>query len=451
LDICQNKTGGDTILGMTMEAAHKRLKSWFCKTAALILSPYQETLISDLDVVWFKSPDVLFESPGFKETGSMFFRDKLTHSNKKNNQNEKVYQDVLEEFIVLEGGFNLTTELGKDQFSANGVSFFWKELANRTQTSNVYNNFQDSSLILMDLTTHKETLKVLTRLLPLFAVGYGDKEIYWLSATIAKEPFTFEPFLCSTYGDCGGFMTHYDPADVVEPSTAKALYINAEWYLTNIHTLGKETEEQLTLPVIVKTDMSTEHLYEGIDGQCTCHKSHLGCQGVPSYVNAFILRAQWERLTRDKPACMPMVKSLSKLTEINMALKGMIDDKVCDRFGCAYWPIYVNTSTVSYSGTFCLPLSYNPNGPETSFRERTETAQEPPPIPVLLENSLIKGSNTRDVYLIVNGTKHAIKNGAIFETHGWDFDDVKVVAQGSLDMYPKGKDIDTRMRHLRHT
>jgi alpha-N-acetylglucosamine transferase len=124
LDICQNKTG-NTILGMTMEVASKRLKSWYCKTAALILSPYEETLISDLDVIWFKSPDVLFESPGYKQTGSMFFRDKLTHSVKKRNKDEKVYQDVLEDFIVREGGFNLTTDLGKDQFSANGVSFFW--------------------------------------------------------------------------------------------------------------------------------------------------------------------------------------------------------------------------------------------------------------------------------------------------------------------------------------
>jgi hypothetical protein len=54
---------------------------------------------------------------------------------------------------------------------------------------------------------------------------------YWLAATIAKvyrcvyicinmykymfihifipEPFSFEPFLCSTYKDCGGFITYY--------------------------------------------------------------------------------------------------------------------------------------------------------------------------------------------------------------------------------------------------
>jgi hypothetical protein len=51
------------------------------------------------------------------------------------------------------------------------------------------------------------------RLIPDFRIGYGDKEIYWLAATIAREPFSFEPFLCGTYGDCG-LMMHYDPSQV---------------------------------------------------------------------------------------------------------------------------------------------------------------------------------------------------------------------------------------------
>ena len=32
-----------------------------------------------------------------------------------------------------------------------------------------------------------------------FRMGYGDKEMYWFAATIAREPFSFEPFLCATY------------------------------------------------------------------------------------------------------------------------------------------------------------------------------------------------------------------------------------------------------------
>ena len=82
LDICAGKKD-QMILGMDNAFAHNRLRSWFCKTAALILSPYEETMIADLDVIWFKKPDVLFDSPAYKSTGSLFFRDSLTHASDK--------------------------------------------------------------------------------------------------------------------------------------------------------------------------------------------------------------------------------------------------------------------------------------------------------------------------------------------------------------------------------
>lgn len=77
LDICLNATGGDTILGMSLNDAPGRLRGWFCKAGALVLSPYDETMVVDNDVIWFKNPDLLFDSPAYKRTGSLFFRDKV--------------------------------------------------------------------------------------------------------------------------------------------------------------------------------------------------------------------------------------------------------------------------------------------------------------------------------------------------------------------------------------
>ena len=71
-------------------------------------------------------------------------------------------------------------------------------------------------------------------------MGYGDKEMYWFAATIAREPFSFEPFLCATYGDCG-LMLHYDPNDADKPHPLP-LYINAEWYLMRANVLGRYLE-----------------------------------------------------------------------------------------------------------------------------------------------------------------------------------------------------------------
>jgi hypothetical protein len=365
LDICKNSTGSE-IFGMSRDHGLKRLKSWFCKTAALILSPYDDTMVVDLDVIWFKNPEVLFDSPAYKQTGSLFFRDKLTHGKMKKVKEGKVFQDYMEDFLTIEGGFNLTSKLAKDQFSSNGISYFWMNLADREKS--VYNNFQDSSVILLDRLTHPETLKVLSRLLPKFSIGYGDKEIYWFAATIAREPFSFEPFFCSIYGDCSGLMMHFDPGDILDPSNARAMYINAEWYLSKIKVLGIEYETDLTNPVIVQTNMSADHLYDLKEGKCSCHVSNLGCQPIPSYVNALILRAQWERLTRNKGPCVTIVKDNNTVTDINRALKSMIDDSVCGKYGCAYWPILINETTKSYSNNFCLPISFSPDGPEESLR-----------------------------------------------------------------------------------
>lgn len=96
-----------------------RLRSWFCKAGALILSPYQETIVSDLDVVWYKNPEVVFNSPAYKSTGSTFFRDRIYTTD------DHQYQIKLEAFISKEGNFEINQELGQKMISKGGFSLFW--------------------------------------------------------------------------------------------------------------------------------------------------------------------------------------------------------------------------------------------------------------------------------------------------------------------------------------
>ena len=49
-------------------------------------------------------------------------------------------------------------------------------------------------------------------------MGYGDKEIYWITATAAGEPFAFEPFVAGALGDCGAIV-HFDPRVSLDMST----------------------------------------------------------------------------------------------------------------------------------------------------------------------------------------------------------------------------------------
>ena len=57
---------------------HKKLQSFFCKPASLLVSPYRHTLLVDSDVHFLKNPLLLFESDVYKNSGSLFFRDRWT-------------------------------------------------------------------------------------------------------------------------------------------------------------------------------------------------------------------------------------------------------------------------------------------------------------------------------------------------------------------------------------
>jgi hypothetical protein len=187
-----NICNGKGIFGMTHEETKHRLHSWFCKTAAVILSPFRETMVVDLDVVFFQKPDLLFDAPAYKKTGTLFFRDRLTFGHKKESINEKILQDVIEEYIVQHSAplgvythLSNLTDIADSKVHEDGISFFWRNIANRDAPT--LDNFQDSSVIVVDRSRHPLLIEVLTSLLPTFNLGYGDKEIYWVAAVISGQ------------------------------------------------------------------------------------------------------------------------------------------------------------------------------------------------------------------------------------------------------------------------
>ena len=53
-----------TIFGMPTEIAKKRLRSWWCKPAAVVMVPYDEVMLVDVDAIFFKNPETLFNAKG---------------------------------------------------------------------------------------------------------------------------------------------------------------------------------------------------------------------------------------------------------------------------------------------------------------------------------------------------------------------------------------------------
>lgn len=227
-DICQH----GALFGMDHHAMRHRLRSWYCKAATLILAPFDEVMVVDLDTIWFKKPDIMFDAPSYLQTGALFMRDRITHDN-------KAFQDEIEQFIYRHNSsITMTSEYATEQLDKNGVSFFWRNTADRNEPR--LNNFEDSSVVIINKNVHPKLLQTIAKLIPTFSLGWGDKEMYWIAATIAGEDWSFEPFLSTLYGPCGLIM-HYDPTAIHHPHKATPMYVNAEWLVEKIVTVGHGT------------------------------------------------------------------------------------------------------------------------------------------------------------------------------------------------------------------
>jgi hypothetical protein len=445
LNMCVN----ETVLGMSKDVAAGRLRGFFCKAAALVLSPYRDTIISDLDAVFFKDPTTLFSSRQYLETGAIYFRDKPTGD--INCDNNALHTGAKSLFNHLTEDMNASARAAYSRIQANtnGGSLFWRHEANTSEIC--YYNFQDSSLMVVDRARHPLTLHYLAELLPNFQLGYGDKEIYWISNTMAEEPFSFEPFLVSTYGDCG-VLVHYDPSDVADPSNAKPLYINAEYIIEKIGLYGINLEFDLPNATLVTagTPVQSWNFYSTVGPtgpykSCSCYL--YGCHPHSTSTNSLLLRAQWERISRgwrnhnDPNNCMNLFKDNAWI--ISIAMDGMIAAGDCPHIGCLYSPIYINASTMYQRRvmSFCDPVSFATIPPE-ELNTRAKALQLVPDIPTLKDLEIVKASG-REVYMyFANDTSlHLIPNWNTFLRLGLDTSDIHGLSDAEIMLFNIGEDV----------
>lgn len=54
-----------------------QLKGWAAKPFAILMSSFREVIFIDADALFFRDPAVMFEDPSYKETGTLFFKDRI--------------------------------------------------------------------------------------------------------------------------------------------------------------------------------------------------------------------------------------------------------------------------------------------------------------------------------------------------------------------------------------
>jgi hypothetical protein len=438
VDLCS--TNKKTVFGMDPHYARRRLRGFFCKVGALIASPFQQTMVVDLDVVWMQQPDRLFESRYFQRTGSLFFRDRVYHFKKKEHSKIRINVEDIIPFFE-QHGVQVTRSSANRMAFENGVSLFWLHVAGRLNNSNANSStaivkqimqgevdprypflseYQDSSVVMLDSTRHPKLLRTLEYHLPSFGFGYGDKELFWVAATISGEPFTFEPFLAGQYGDCYGVVLHYHPddADLVDVSQAKPLYLNAEYFVEKELTcVGEFVRTRMTLPRLAnasallldsRTYEKPQDVAEAQNYSCTCNR--LGCVEYPPVMNRYLMYVQWLTLSASlkHPAagsgggewpCVPVsvahheavndlflynitsqapalpitqtmgTTSTSTTTTSNTTITSAANEEHCYNMGCPYLPIALNMSLpwVAHKARYCEPVRFKHSADTSSL------------------------------------------------------------------------------------
>lgn len=283
-----------------------RFKGFFCKVAALLVSPYPETMMVDLDVVFFKHPELLFQAPAYNATGALYFRS-------RNYPRASANLTWIPDLLTLLRSRNVSVDdpvVASQRSDKTGINFFWRfihtDLVNKqsphaspTLQFPAFNDIQDSSIIVFDKRSHPKTLIVLRELLPTFDIGYGDKEIFWIATTIADEPYSFEPFLTGQYGDCHGVVMHFDPLSAHDPAHATPFHINGEYLVEkDITFVGEFATALITQPILITptlsqiTDLNTWPMKtKRGDSGCTCPRYE--CVKAPASVQSHLLLQQW--------------------------------------------------------------------------------------------------------------------------------------------------------------
>jgi len=180
-------------------------KGFQVKVFALYHCAFDEPILCDADVSFYKSPDIIYEDPNYIRTGAYFFKD----------LDSWTFRD-----LSLRGTSKFTSLVfyGKrKQFIQSLIpkkhNLFPKEwlylYESNPPTAPVKEALQESGVVYMDKKRHAESLR------HIFAMNenhpqtyqyvWGDKETFWLGCVMANQPFYFNEPSGFMHNEC---LTH---------------------------------------------------------------------------------------------------------------------------------------------------------------------------------------------------------------------------------------------------
>jgi hypothetical protein len=156
-----------------------QLGGWAVKAFALLVSSFKSPMLIDADVVFFQSPDVLFQSDLFMDYGALFFHDRSLYTQGKE---------------TLDWFKNLMPSPPSPYSQA--LRIFNQKTAHEQESGVVMVN-KEKNLIGLLATCLLNVGKIRDFS---YKRVFGDKETFWLGFETVQVPYIFNPTLPGTAG-----------------------------------------------------------------------------------------------------------------------------------------------------------------------------------------------------------------------------------------------------------
>ncbi|RHY26379.1 hypothetical protein DYB32_007674 [Aphanomyces invadans] len=217
-------------------------QSFWLKPVALLLSSFDQVMLMDVDNIFLHDPSVLWTAPAYKETGTLFFYDRVVPLDWGLNQkrgDRSYLTTFLDQFSYHT--FHLTAPTAPSA-RLKGSAMYARRTAHE----------QDSSVVVIDKARAGRNVRNILWYLSTHLrfrqrepFSYGDKEAFWLSFELAQVRYAFSPWAASVVAAAGDMDNHPDTlcgslAQYV-PSTATMpdlLYVNGGDVIDIVDVMG---------------------------------------------------------------------------------------------------------------------------------------------------------------------------------------------------------------------
>lgn len=222
------------------EHCEKKFRGFDVKILGVVYSQFEQVMLLDADTLFFQSPMELWNTTKFKETGTLFFHDRITseYSHLAKNlpgQPEDVrhLHHYLSNFDV--GPYQHLPAIPRKPTRVRGdllpvdLPINPSEFLLSSHSWGLRSGHQmDSSVMLWDKTRQPRATAILASFIALNGVprppSYGDKELFFIACELAETEYSFSDYGVGTVGP-RLLKGHPEPVSILDIADKEAIQV----------------------------------------------------------------------------------------------------------------------------------------------------------------------------------------------------------------------------------